>query len=191
MNNSSCALVVVVVLVIIYHTEIINIFVKSKPAPCALQWNGTTWDKSGECKDVVLPTQATAAPKEAAEDLESTIANSNNALDAGSKPPVEEGFHGGHDPFTPVAANDYNEFVVLGGVDQTVMKSHQKYYNDMKGTVSGPSFLPIADGDVNEVPWTGLRRPENQRIPMRNVIGSVPSALPQQMPGESKYCGFF
>ena len=92
-------------------------------------------------------------------------------------------------------SDDYNEYIVNAGLEQSVIDSHRKFAEDMNQKTSGASAQTTFshDEDPSGNGWRGLRRPDYSGIYMDPNAREVPSTYKEQMPKNRKYnkCGLF
>jgi hypothetical protein len=88
--------------------------------------------------------------------------------------------------------NDYNDYLLNTGLEQSVVDSHNKFTEGITTTTSGASAMTEVSHDDNLVPWYGLRRPRNDVYIDPNAR-EVPSVYQKQLSKNKKYssCGLY
>jgi hypothetical protein len=104
----------------------------------------------------------------------------------------KEAIGGGVGGAAPVV-NDYNSYLLNTGLEKAVVDSHKRFVDDVQRTTTGASAQSVLSGDVFDVPFVGLRRPNLQDVYVDPNSRSVPTAEQWQMPGGNRYyrCGLF
>ena len=87
---------------------------------------------------------------------------------------------------------DYSNYVLSNGLEQSVLSSHNQYVEDIDARKSGSSADTVTSHDENINPWVGLRRPSYDVVVSPHAR-EVPSQTPEQLfeSSNKKKFGYF
>ncbi len=89
--------------------------------------------------------------------------------------------------------NDYGDYIRSTSLEKGVIDSHKQFVDDSHHTTTGASARSVLSGDVYDVPFVGLRRPNTQDIYVDPEARQVTTAETWQYPSDTRYdkCGLF
>ncbi len=89
--------------------------------------------------------------------------------------------------------DDYNDYILSSGLEKSVIDSHNQFVSDIHHTTTGASAMSVLSGDVFDVPFVGLRRPNTRDIYVDPDARQVTTAETWQYPSDTRYdkCGLF
>ena len=83
--------------------------------------------------------------------------------------------------------DDYNDFVLTNGLEQSVIDSHKKFADELQNKTSGSSKNTVFSHDIEVGPtWVGIRRPE-YIVPIDPTAREVPSVRESDFPKNKRY----
>jgi hypothetical protein len=103
--------------------------------------------------------------------------------------PGTSGFSGTRRQARASPATDYDSYVMNQGLEQTVYDSHRAFVADSLSNTTGASRDTVLSGDVDVVPWVGLRRPDYSVPVDVSALKAIPSQAEYQLPVGTKYSG--
>jgi hypothetical protein len=89
--------------------------------------------------------------------------------------------------------DDYNDYILSTGLEKGVIDSHKQFVDDVHHTTTGASATSVLSGDIYDVPFVGLRRPNTRDVYVDPDARQVTSAETWQYPSDTRYdkCGLF